>query len=214
MLCKGVKIMSTFGFISVFAVSAMLVNALGIYAIYKNRMWAEKNKEYFMCFAAGILITSPLIGAFPEAISKNSEAGFFALLGFLFMFATSQIMRKNTKKSALAFGYTALIGIGIHSFVDGMIYSVTFTQSSLLGILAGTGLVASLTTPLGAFLIYPLLQNFTSSVMGLLLGFVTGVLIYISASHLLPEASEHEKDHSYMSFLTGVAFSILMYWIK
>lgn len=206
--------MSTFGFISVFAVSAMLVNALGIYAIYKNRMWAEKNKEYFMCFAAGILITSPLIGAFPEAISKNSEAGFFALLGFLFMFATSQIMRKNTKKSALAFGYTALIGIGIHSFVDGMIYSVTFTQSSLLGILAGTGLVASLTTPLGAFLIYPLLQNFTSSVMGLLLGFVTGVLIYISASHLLPEASEHEKDHSYMSFLTGVAFSILMYWIK
>ena len=245
MLCKGVTIMSTFGFVSVFAVSAMLVNALGIYAIYKNRMWAEKNKEYFMCFAAGILITSPLIGAFPEAISKNSEAGFFALLGFLFMFATSQIMRKSTKKSALAFGYTALIGIGIHSFVDGMIYSVTFTQSSFLGILAGTGLVthefaegvityafltegglsekkailyaflvASLTTPIGAFLIYPLLRNFTSSVMGLLLGFVTGVLIYISAAHLLPEASEHEKDHSYMSFLTGVGFSILLYFIK
>ncbi|MBO1265208.1 hypothetical protein J3A84_09230 [Proteiniclasticum sp. SCR006] len=75
-------------------------------------------------------------------------------------------------------------------------------------------LVASLTTPLGAFLIYPLLRNFTSSVMGLLLGFVTGVLIYISAAHLLPEASEHEKDHSYMSFLTGVAFSILLYFVK
>ena len=211
--------MSTFGLISAFALSSMVVNTLGIYAIYRNRAWAEKNKEYFMCFAAGIIITSPLIGAFPQAIAKSSEAGFFALLGFLFLLGTSEIMRKSTKKSALAFGYTALIGIGIHSFVDGMIYSVTFTQSSFLGILAGTGLVAhefaegvityaflvegglaekkavlyaflvaSLTTPLGAFLIYPLLHNFTSSVMGLLLGFVTGVLIYISASHLLPEA--------------------------
>lgn len=237
--------MSTFSYVAVFALTAMGVNSLGIYAIYKNKEWAEKNKEYFMCFAAGILITSPLIGAFPQAIAKNSEAGFFALMGFMFMYSTSQLMRKNAKKSELAFGYTALVGIGIHSFVDGMVYSVTFTQSSFLGILAGTGLVAhefaegvityaflskgglsekkalfyaflvaGLTTPLGAFVIYPLLQNFTNSIMGLLLGFVTGVLIYISASHLLPEASGHEKKHSYMSFISGVVFSILMYFIK
>ncbi|HSR05383.1 MAG TPA: ZIP family metal transporter [Proteiniclasticum sp.] len=237
--------MSTFSYVAVFALTAMVVNSLGIYAIYKNKEWAEKNKEYFMCFAAGILITSPLIGAFPQAIAKNSEAGFFALMGFMFMYATNQLMRKNAKKSELAFGYTALVGIGIHSFVDGMIYSVTFTQSSFLGIIAGTGLVAhefaegvitysflskgglsekkaifyaflvaALTTPLGAFIIYPLLQNFTSSIMGLLLGFVTGVLIYISASHLLPEASGHEKEHSYISFISGVAFAILLYFIK
>lgn len=33
--------MSTFGYIAVFALSAMVVNSLGIYAIYQNKEWAE-----------------------------------------------------------------------------------------------------------------------------------------------------------------------------
>ena len=40
----------------------------------------------FICVAAGILISSPLIIAFPQAISKNENAGFAALAGFVFMF--------------------------------------------------------------------------------------------------------------------------------
>lgn len=49
----------TFVWVAVFAISAMVVNSIGIYAIYKNKGWVEKNKEYFMCFAAGVLISSP-----------------------------------------------------------------------------------------------------------------------------------------------------------
>lgn len=64
------KEFSTFTWISIFAISAMLVNSFGIWAIYKNREWAGKTKEYFMCFAAGILISSPLIMSFPQALQK------------------------------------------------------------------------------------------------------------------------------------------------
>jgi zinc transporter ZupT len=39
------------------------------------------------------------------------------------------------------------------------------------------------------------------SAIGLALGFVVGVLIYISAAHLLPEAREYEKRHSTRGFL-------------
>jgi zinc transporter ZupT len=70
--------------------------------------------------------------------------------------------------------------------------------------------VAALTTPIGAFVAYPFVSKLSEPILGLALGFVVGVLIYISASHLLPEAREHEKHHSQTAFLTGVSLSLLM----
>jgi len=231
--------LSTFAWVSIFAVAAALVNGLGILAIYKNKTWADKAKTYFMCFAAGVLISVPLVFAFPEAVEKNHFAGFAALIGFLFMLFSNAIIKHRTKQESLAFGITAAEGIGIHSFVDGIIYAVTFSTSILVGFMSVIGLVihefaegviifsvfikggmkkekaalysvlvAALTTPIGAFVAYPFVSRLSNSVLGLALGFVVGVLIYISASHLLPEAREHEKGHSLWAFLAGVVFAL------
>ncbi|MGD9605833.1 MAG: ZIP family metal transporter, partial [Bacilli bacterium] len=134
--------MTTFQIILLFSGAAMIVNTAGIFVLSKNKAWTLKNKEYFMCFAAGVLIASPLISAFPNAVSKNIYAGIAALLGFMFMFTNNRIIQAKTKQKELAFGITALIGIGIHSFIDGVIYTVTFHVSPLLGIASGIGLVA------------------------------------------------------------------------
>lgn len=232
---------SAFTLITIFALSAMVVNTFGIWIIYKNKKWAEKTREYFMCFAAGVLISSPLIMAFPEAVEKNPHAGFAAISGFLFMYFSNKVIKYKTKQTELAFGITAIEGIGIHSFLDGIIYTVTFNVSAMTGVLTGIGLVvhefaegiitfsvllkgglnakkaafyaflvAALTTPLGAFLAYPLVSKFSNSALGLALGFVAGVLIYVSASHLLPEMREYEKKHSYISFLLGIALSFFI----
>lgn len=232
---------STFTWLTIFALSAMLVNSVGIWVIYKNKKWAEKTKEYFMCFAAGVLISSPLIMTFPKAIEKNAFAGFAAIAGFIFMFFSNKLIKYKTKQTELAFGITAIEGIGIHSFMDGIIYTVTFSSSVITGILTGIGLVvhefaegmitfsvllkgglsakkamfyaflvAALTTPIGAFIAYPFVIQFNSSVLGLALGFVAGVLIYVSASHLLPETREYEKKHSYLSFLLGIALAFFI----
>jgi zinc transporter ZupT len=236
---------STFTWVAIFALSAMVVNSIGIWVIYKNKEWADKNKEYFMCFAAGVLISSPLIMAFPQAAVKNPNAGLAALAGFIFMFFSNKLIKHKTKQTELAFGITAIEGIGIHSFVDGIIYCVTFSVSTFTGLLAGIGLVvhefaegvitfsvlvkgglsdnkaifyaflvAALTTPIGAFVAYPFVSNLNSSILGLALGFVVGVLIYISASHLLPEAREHEKEHSNLAFLSGVALALFIMFSK
>ncbi|MBN2612454.1 MAG: ZIP family metal transporter [Bacteroidales bacterium] len=232
---------NTFTWIAVFAIIAAVVNGLGILIIFKNSKWAEKAKTYFMCFAAGVLISTPLMLALPQAIQKNFYAGFFALLGFLFMFFSNELIRRLTKKEVLAFGIVAAEGIGIHSFIDGIIYTVTFSISILTGFLAASGLVihefaegiitytlflkggvkkttamlyaflvAGCTTPLGAFVAYPLVNRLNQSSLGLMLGFVAGVLIYISASHLLPEARGEEKKHSELAFLTGVGLSLFI----
>lgn len=111
---------NTFIWIAGFAFLAALVNGLGILAIFKYREWAEKAKTYFMCFAAGLLISTSLMLALPNAIQKNFYAGFVALIGFLFMFFSNKIIKYFTKKKTLAFGLTAAEGIGVHSFIDGM----------------------------------------------------------------------------------------------
>ena len=235
------KISDTFLWIAGFAILSALVNGMGILTIYKHREWAEKSKNYFMCFAAGMLISTPLIMSLPKAIQSDTHAGYISLLGFLFMFLSNKLVKYHTKEKELAFGVTAAEGIGIHSFVDGIIYTVTFNVSILMGVLAATGLVvhefaegvitylflikggidkkkailyafliAGLTTPLGAFVVYPFVSKMGESALGLMLGFVSGVLLYISASHLLPEAREHEKKHSTIAFLSGIGLSFFI----
>jgi ZIP family zinc transporter len=39
---------------------------------------------------------------------------------------------------------------------------------------------------------------------------VVGVLIYVSAAHLLPEAREYEKEHSVWAFIAGVILALLI----
>lgn len=232
---------NTFVWMALFALGAMVINSIGIWVMYKNREWAERNKEYFMCFAAGMLISSPLMVAFPEALTLNGHAGLAALVGFIFIFFSNEFIKYKTKEETLAFGITALEGIGLHSLLDGIIYTVTFNVSVFTGVMAGLGLVvhefaegvitfsvlvqggvshrkaflyaffvASLTTPLGAFLAFPFVSTLSSQILGLALGFVVGVLIYVSASHILPEAAIHEKRHSYAAFLAGIAVAILI----
>ena len=235
------ELSDTFIYIASFALISALINSLGILAIFKNREWAEKAKTYFMCFAAGMLVSTPLLLTLPIAIGKNFYAGFTALFGFLFMFFSNELIKRYTHKKTLAFGITAAEGIGIHSFIDGIIYTVTFKISILAGILAGTGLVvhefaegvvtylllikggmkektamffafliAGLTTPIGAFVAYPLINKLSESSLGLMLGFVSGVLLYVSASHLLPEARQEEKEHSYIAFISGVGLALFI----
>jgi len=55
----------TFSFVALFALSAMVMNSVGIWVIYKNKQWVDRNIEYFMCLAAGVLIASPFIIGFP-----------------------------------------------------------------------------------------------------------------------------------------------------
>ncbi|MDD3169263.1 MAG: ZIP family metal transporter [Eubacteriales bacterium] len=213
--------------------------------MYRNKEWAERVKDHFICFAAGVLISSPLIMAFPQAVEKNPNAGLAALSGFMFMLFSNKLIKYKMKQAELAFGITALIGIGIHSFIDGIIYSVTFSVSIMIGFLAGIGLVvhefaegvitftallkgdlskkkaiiyaflvAALTTPVGALIAYPFASRLNDSVLGLALGAVSGVLIYLSASHLLPAVQEEEKRHSYLAFLFGVSLALFMMFGK
>lgn len=235
--------MSTFKWIAVFAVASAVVNSIGIYMIYKAKNWVYKFKDYFLCFAAGVLIAAPLLISLPHVMKDNENAGIFALAGFLFMLIINRFISENNEKD-MAFGITGAFAIGFHSFVDGVIYTITFSASTVIGILSATGLVAhefaegvitytflsagglppkkaalyaffvaGLTTPLGAFVVYPFISTLNKSVIHLLTAFTAGILIYFSASHLIPEARESEKKHSILALIAGLAFAIVLSFI-
>lgn len=71
-------------------------------------------------------------------------------------------------------------------------------------------MIAGLTTPIGAFIVYPFVSRVKDVELGLLLGFAAGVLLYLSSSHLLPEAREQEKEHSSIAFLAGVGLALVI----
>ena len=73
------------------------------------------------------------------------QAPAFLLGGYLFMyifnrFLTAHVCDRPTTAD-YAIGLVPMLGIGLHSFIDGIIYSVTFTVSVFTGILSAVGMV-------------------------------------------------------------------------
>lgn len=138
-------LISTFGSVLLASTMACLVTTAGIYVISKYEAWGNKNVIYFISFAAGVLISVSFIHIIPEAINMNSNAPIFILIGFVGLYLINRfisifVCHEHECKN-LAIGLIPMIGIGFHSFLDGVIYSVTFNVSIFTGLLAAIGMV-------------------------------------------------------------------------
>jgi zinc transporter ZupT len=136
---------NTFWFVMLAAGLAGLVTTIGIYVINKYVRWGKNKVIYFISFAAGVLIAVSFLHIVPESFEMNKLAPIFLLVGFLFFHLLSKLLNRFTcDKPACRkykFGLIPLLGIGFHSFVDGIIYSVTFKVSIFTGALAAIGMV-------------------------------------------------------------------------
>lgn len=127
------------------SVLAASVTTVGIYVIRRFEGWGRRNTTYFACFAAGVLISVSFLLIIPKAFEMSSQAPVFLLTGYLVThffnrFITAYVCDRPTATD-YAIGLVPMLGIGFHSFVDGMIYSITFTVSIFTGILAAIGMV-------------------------------------------------------------------------
>lgn len=137
---------NTFGTALATSIASALVTSLGIYTIRRYSAWGNRNVSYFMCFAAGVLIAASFLHMIPRALAMNARAPVWLLAGFLGLhlfnrFITVFVCEKDPTRKEFALGVVPMLGIGFHSFIDGVIYSVTFTVSILTGFLATFGMV-------------------------------------------------------------------------
>ncbi len=220
-----------------------LVTFLGIAFIQKYAGWGKKNIDYFISFAAGILLGVSFLHIIPEAMEMSSVAPIGLLGGFLILYLLNRIFRIFVCDHHMcnhAFGLIPAIGIGLHSFVDGIIFSVTFNIAIFTGIVAAAGMIlhefpegivtfmflaksgykkkkaalfaflsAALTTPIGTLISYPFISNLNKTVLGTLLSMAAGALVYVSATHLLPE-TEHGKKWNMVSLFAGIMLAVLI----
>lgn len=136
---------STFWAVILASVLACFVTTVGIYVINKHEQWGSKNIAYFISFAAGVLISVSFIHIIPKSISMNQRAPIYLLVGFMGMYLINRFINTmvchDHNCDNLAIGVIPMIGIGIHSFLDGVIYSVTFNVSIFTGAITALGMV-------------------------------------------------------------------------
>ena len=124
---------------------AACVTTAGIFSVRYFERWGQRNTTYLACFAAGVLISVSFLHIVPTAFAMADQAPAFLLGGYLFMyifnrFLTAHVCDRPTTAD-YAIGLVPMLGIGLHSFIDGIIYSVTFTVSVFTGILSAVGMV-------------------------------------------------------------------------
>ena len=139
--------MFTDGFAAVILTSflACAVTTIGIYVISKYERWGREHSAYFMSFAAGVLISVSFMHIIPKSFEMNATAPVFLLVGFLGIYLSNRLVKlyvcHEYDCTNYAMGLIPMLGIGFHSFIDGVIYTVTFNVSILTGVLAAIGMV-------------------------------------------------------------------------
>ncbi len=136
---------STFGSVLLASSLACFVTTIGIYTIAKYEQWGNQNVVYFMSFAAGVLISVSFIHIIPKSFEMNATAPIYLLVGFMGLYIFNRFLNilfcHNREYTNLSIGIIPMSGIGLHSFIDGIIYSVTFNVSIFTGALAAIGMV-------------------------------------------------------------------------
>lgn len=134
-------------FISVILASSLacVVTSVGIYIISQHEQWGRRYSAYFMSFAAGVLIAVSFVHIIPTSFQMNSVAPVFLLVGFMAVYLTNRFLNlylcHKYASADYAVGLIPALGIGFHSFIDGVIYAVTFNVSVFTGVLAAIGMI-------------------------------------------------------------------------
>lgn len=231
------------------SVLAALVTSIGIFVVRHFEQWGRKNTVYFICFAAGVLISVSFLHIIPKAFAMNVNAPIYLFAGYLSLHLFNRFINAfvcdKSSDDQYGIGLIPMLGIGFHSFIDGFVYSITFTVSIFTGILAATGMVlhefpegiitylllirggfrektalllaflaAALTTPVGMLVSYPYISQIDKPLLGALLAFSGGALVYVGATHLLPQAEREHKKYSLFALAIGVLVAIIIVFSK
>ncbi len=70
--------------------------------------------------------------------------------------------------------------------------------------------LAALTTPVGMFISYPYISKINQTFLGALLAFSAGELVYVGATHLLPQAETENRKYSLVALGAGILVAIII----
>ena len=220
-----------------YAIAAAAANLLGALAVTTRTRWTLRALDAILSFAAGFLISVSLIDLLPGAIAKSGANGAIAaLVAYILVHITQHTIGghfhfgEETHQVSSIVSMTALIGLLMHTFVDGVAVASGFGVSQGLGALVfvavllhkfpeglaisslflaagasrakalGAALALGMTTIIGV-----LLTDHIGFLREYGLGISAGVTLYVAASNLVPEFQESKGLRIPLSFVGGCA---------
>ena len=220
-----------------YAVAAAAANLLGAFAVTSRSRWSARALDAMLAFAAGFMISVALIDLFPEALARSGHtAAVIALAGYLAVHVTQHVIGthfhfgEETHHVSEAVSVAALVGLLLHTFVDGVAVASGLEVGGAVGALvfiavilhkvpeglaisslflaAGQGRRRALlaAAALGAATIAGV--ALTSQIAALRdhgLALAAGVTLYVGMSNLVPEFRARGGWRLPVAFLGGTA---------
>lgn len=195
-----------------FGLIAVAVTVVGLLAITKIGDWSKKNVNLFTFAAIGMLITLCLTHIIPIALSTTSNALTFVLAGFFLGLTSQHLLKSNSNigdDSPSLSNVLPIIAIGIHSFVDGIIFSLSFATNHTSGLSVSTAL--ALHEFPEAMITYAILQRYNLTPKAVLIWtiLVAGVTTFMGAFISAPVA--HLLDKSILGIPFALSGGLLLY---
>jgi len=125
-----------------YAIAAAGANLLGPVAVTWRSRWSTGALDAMLAFAAGFMIAVALIDLFPEALTRGGpRAAIVALVGYLAVHLTQHVIGthfhfgEETHHVSEAVSVAALVGLLLHTFVDGVAVASGLDVGGALGAL-------------------------------------------------------------------------------
>lgn len=125
-----------------YALIAAAANVAGAAAVTSRRAWSTRTLELLIALAAGFMLSVALTDLIPDAIVRDGERGaLFILAGFLLVHLTQHALTghfhfgEETHAVSSSVSVSALAGLLLHTFGDGVAIASGFLVSPQLGVL-------------------------------------------------------------------------------
>ena len=218
-----------------YGVAAAVANVLGAVAVTSRTAWSLRALDAILSFAAGFLIAVSVIDLVPESIKIAGPIAPAIILGaYVLVHITQHTIGRHfhfgeeTHSVSELVSVSALIGLLMHTFVDGVAVASGLTVSSGLGALVFVAVllhkfpeglaISSLFLAAGAgrrLAIYAAAALGMTTIAGVVLTselttlqhyglpISAGVTLYVGASNLVPEFQDRPGWRIPLSFVAG-----------
>ena len=219
----------------VYAASAAAANIIGALAVTSGRRWSVQALDRMLAFAAGFLLSVAFVELMPEALDRGGiNAAITALAAYVLVHLSQHTLGRHfhfgeeTHAVTPMVSRSALVGLLLHTFVDGVAVASGLLVSGAVGALVFVGVllhkfpeglaISSLFLAAGstrgtaimaagalgvATILGVVSTNAFAGLQSHGLAISAGVTIYVGASNLVPELQARGGWGTPISFLAG-----------
>jgi len=124
-----------------FALAAALGNVAGALAVVRGERRSLRFIDACLAFGAGFMLAVATLGMLPEVLRDSPGAAVYVLAGYLAVHLAQHVFTphfhfgEETHRVSAAAGISAMLGLTLHTFFDGVAIASGFLVSGRLGVL-------------------------------------------------------------------------------